>query len=60
LFYITAEDCKSINFNYLLTDEYGQEDCPEIYGSKVSLGLLVGYLALLNILLVNLLIAIFR
>jgi hypothetical protein len=43
-----------------LTDRFTQKDCPESYGAKVSLGLLVAYLLMQNILLLNLLIAIFR
>ena len=54
-----VDQCVPQNQDYTLTDQYSQEDCPEPYGAKVSLGLLVGYLMLLNILLVNLLIAIF-
>jgi hypothetical protein len=39
---------------------YTQDDCPEKTGAKVTLALYVLYLIILNILLVNLLIAIFR
>lgn len=55
------DECQAINETELaITDRYTQDDCPEVNGAKVSLGLLVAYLILLNILLVNLLIAIFR
>jgi hypothetical protein len=56
------DSCESSeNSSFLtITDKYSQEGCPEDYGRKVSLGLLVAYLIMLNVLLVNLLIAIFR
>lgn len=53
------QECNSNLTELLITDTYTQEDCPEKYGANVSLFLLVGYIILLNILLVNLLIAIF-
>ena len=53
------EECGSNLTQLLITDIYTQEDCPEKYGANVSLFLLVVYIILLNILLVNLLIAIF-
>lgn len=58
-----VDECEAAGQNeteLALTDRYTQDDCPEANGAKVSLGLLVVYLILLNILLVNLLIAIFR
>ncbi|RNA06319.1 transient receptor potential cation channel subfamily M member 2-like [Brachionus plicatilis] len=53
------DECHSNLTQLLITDTYTQEDCPEKYGASVSLFLLVVYIMLLNILLVNLLIAIF-
>ena len=40
-------------------DKYDQLDCPEYFGTQFSLGLMVIYIVILNILLVNLLVAIF-
>ena len=53
-------DCDQSENNTLGLDEYSQDDCPEDRGRKVTMAIYVGYLIILNILLVNLLIAIFR
>ncbi|CAF0919426.1 unnamed protein product [Brachionus calyciflorus] len=54
-----VNECEGNSSELSITDMYTQDDCPEKYGTNVSLGLLVVYIIMLNILLVNLLIAIF-
>jgi len=49
-----------VNSDAPLTDRYTQEDCPESVGAVFSIIIYVIYLIFLNILLVNLLIAIFK
>ena len=39
---------------------YTHDDCPDPHGAQVTLAIYVAYVIILNILLVNLLIAIFR
>lgn len=55
-----AQKCKVQDTSRDLTDKYQQTDCPETNGAAVSLFLYTFYLIFLNILLTNLLIAIFR
>ena len=56
---MNAASCERQDSTSLISDVYTQGDCPEEYGAKVSLALLVCYIVMQNILLVNLLIAIF-
>lgn len=54
-------NCNQIdNENSTYVYSYGPDDCPNGVGSDVSLAIYVFYLILLDILLVNLLIAIFK
>lgn len=56
---MNAQKCKVQDTSRDLTDKYQQTDCPETNGAAVSLFLYTFYLIFLNILLTNLLIAIF-
>lgn len=53
------ESCEPADPNRTITDRYDPSDCPEIIGANVALILYTIYLIFLNILLINLLIAVF-
>ena len=53
-------NCNAIDSNDTYIYSYGPDDCPNKVGANVSLAIYVLYLILLDILLVNLLIAIFK
>lgn len=55
-----ADECQVQDTTRNVTDKYSADDCPEVVGANVSLALYVIYLLFLDILLVNLLIAIFK
>ena len=56
---LNVPNCAIIDTNRTQTDIYSHEDCMDINGTPVALSIYVIYLLVLNILLVNLLIAIF-
>jgi len=56
---LTAETCKINNTQRVETDFYSLDDCPVKHGAGAALALYVFYIIFLNILLVNLIIAIF-
>ena len=59
-FSVNAPGTCTVNPDVSITDQYTQDDCTEPVGTVVYLIIYVIYLIFLDILLVNLLIAIFK
>lgn len=57
---VKGDSCVVSNADRAITDEYALDDCPDKNGSQVALAIYTVYTVFLNIVLVNLLIAIFR
>lgn len=57
---MNAESCVIKNPNRTLTDIYSADDCPDTTGADVSIAIYVFYLILINVLLINILISIFK
>ena len=58
--YLQAEQCNITDLTRLDTDMYTNNDCPDFVGSQIAMIIYAVYVLFLNILLLNILIAILR